>query len=134
MSLLERQDLKVIGGGTSIVFAVAVLVNALSLQLNSWFYLMDLVPAALVLVTIVYSLKTQEFLGGEIGRSMSLVAAGVSIYGLVFHLINLPYQELGNPVIFGLSSPFWLASSNALQIFGISIAAYGFYSMWRSSR
>jgi hypothetical protein len=134
MSLLERKDLKVIGGGTSIVFALAVLVEALSLELSSWFYLMDLVPATLVFVTIIYSLKTQEFLGGEVGRSMSLVAAGLSIYGLTFHLVNLPYQELGNPVIAGLASSFWLTTTHSLQIFGISIAAYGFYSIWRSSR
>jgi hypothetical protein len=134
MSLLQLQDLRIIGGATSVVFALAVLVNIFPVEMDSWFYILDLVPLVFVFATITYSLRTQEFLGGQIGRSISLVAAGVSIYGLAFHLVNIPYQEFGSPVILGLGSSFWLTATHSLQIFGISIAAYGFYSMWRSSR
>ncbi|MFB6115824.1 MAG: hypothetical protein ABEK04_06090, partial [Candidatus Nanohalobium sp.] len=96
------EDLAPLAAGSSIVFAVAVILDVLSVKLTSFFYLLDLVPAALVVVTVFYSLKTQEFLGGAVGRSMSLVAAGISIYGFTFHLVNLPYQEFSHPTIYGL--------------------------------
>lgn len=131
---LEDGDFKLLGGGLTAVLALTLIVQFSRLELNSYFYLLDLIPALLVFTGIYYSLKTQEFLGGSIGRSISLIATGLSIYGLTFHLVNIPYQELGYPVIYGLGSPFWLASTHALMIFGVSISAYGFYSIWRSSR
>lgn len=129
----QRKDLNILAAGTSIVFGLAVLVDVLGLS-RSMVYAIDILPILLVLATVYYSIQTQGFLGGNIGRNMSLIAIGLAIYGLTFHMINLPYQVLGHPEVLGLTSSFWLATTNALQIFGVSITAYGFYRMWRESQ
>jgi len=129
----SREDLNIFALGTALVLVLTFLVNFLGLETAS-VYVIDVIPVLLVLGTVYYSLNTQEFLGGEIGRNMSLIAVGLAVYGLTFHMINLPYQVLGHPTTIGLSSSFWLTLTNSLQIFGVSTTAIGFYLMWRESQ
>ncbi|AOV94308.1 hypothetical protein AQV86_00070 [Nanohaloarchaea archaeon SG9] len=129
----SREDLNIFALGTALVLVLTFLVNFLGLETAS-VYVIDVIPVLLVLGTVYYSLNTQEFLGGEIGRNMSVIAVGLAVYGLTFHMINLPYQVLGHPTTIGLSSSFWLTLTNSLQIFGVSTTAIGFYLMWRESQ
>lgn len=129
---LSRRDLELFGLGLATVGLLTALAQSSGITVER-VLLIDVLPVILVIASIFYGLKIQDFVGGDFARYMSLIAVGLGSYGAVFHLVNLPYQATGHGVVFGLSSSFWLASTHAMQIFGLSIAAYGFYLLWRAS-
>lgn len=117
-------------GAVTILLAGAV-VQFSGIGFSKLLFALDIFAGVFLALSVYYGLKATGVVGGKLGRYVDLVAIGIGAYGIVFQLINIPYQSLGQPVVFGLSSSFWLASTHALQIFGVSVAASGFYLMWR---
>lgn len=124
---MEARDWMPPIGGTAIILLLTAAAQVLGLQASVSLLVVDAVSVAVILLGLYYMHETFQLWGGDIGRALGLVAIAISYYGILLHVIHLPYHTVGNPTLLFLPKSFFTGLAHVSSIWAFIVGAYGFY-------
>jgi len=126
---LKAEDYQVIAAGVLLGVFGGVIGHVYSVGIRAELYTRVAVSLAiLVALYCIYQARTAW--GGDLARYLEIIGAGLVLFMLTW-IPHIEWHIQGSPVLFGLSSGFWLGFFHALTASTFLITAYGFYRFWQ---
>lgn len=139
---MERKDYAVVGGGIALAVAVGAFFLAMEAgpameQTFRWITGLAIAGA----VVVIY--KARDLWGGEIARSLEIIASGLVMFMLQW-IPHIQWHQIGAaqavqggspmPAWFGVPGPWWLGFWHGLGLAAFLIIGYGFYTLWKAGK
>lgn len=130
---LERSDVLAIVGGVFLVLILAFLNHRTGIEQISLVGDVTATVAGLGAVYFIY--KSQDTIGGDLGRYMLIIGVGIAYYSvtLIPHILSHETQFLTSLIGQTAAIAVYIAQ-HILVFWSFLLIAYGFYLFWRGGQ
>lgn len=132
---LENREWGVVLGGVVVSLGAAFWANSNGLAAAdvSWISWLPKIAVLVVFLGAVFAYLSRDFYGGEVARSLEVIAAGFMIYAVIWWPHKMWWHGGGTPAWGGIIEPAWQTFFHLLTAVTLLIVAYGFYLFWQSA-
>lgn len=127
---LERKDYLLIVGGTILVLAAAFVNQRFTL--GNTYVIGDAITTIAGISTVYFIYRSQDVLGGEVGRYALIIGLGIGFYSITLmpHVISHENMILSGLVGKNMAISVYIAQ-HILVLWSFLLIAYGFYLFWK---
>lgn len=129
---LKARDLKLILSS----FAGVLIASILSLYVGAPIQLelfVDIFVSVSIMASLYFVYKGATRWGGQVARYSTLVALGLTYYGLTL-IPHVYWHIAGQPTFLGLAPGAITGFQHTATVMAFMIPAYGFYLFWRAGK